>query len=91
MELLAVRAPVGQALMLRDDGRRCGDFYLLQNIGWTLGKAKQTAAVGAAIRPSTPQTVDGLGRKRRSQMLLMSWLRPPPAFLCRPYATAWAA
>ena len=81
VELLAVRAPVGQALMLRDDGRCCGDFHLLHDVGRALGKPKRTAALGAAIQRVRLETVDGFGRKRRSQVLLMSRLPATPAFL----------
>ena len=81
VELLAARAPVGQALMLRDDGRRCGDFHLLQDLGGTIGKLKQTTALGAAIQRVRLETIDGPARKRRSQVLLMSWLSASSALL----------
>ena len=81
MELVAVRAPVGQALVLRDDGRRCGDFHLLQNVGRTLERPKRAAAIGAAIQRVGDELVDGLGRKRRPQVLLMARLPAPLALL----------
>src|SRR5208282_2486396 len=81
VELLAVCAPVGQALMLRDDGRRSHDFHLLEHLRLAAGKDQGTAALRAAIERVRNEFVDGFARERRSLVLLMSWLPATVSFL----------
>ena len=80
VELPAVRAPVRQALMFRNDGRCCRDFDLLEHFRLAPGSDERTAALRAAIQSVGRKFVDGFGWKRRSQVLLMSRLRASPAF-----------
>ena len=67
------------------------DLHLLQHVGWTRGKPKRAAAVGAAIERVGHKLVDGLGRKRRPQMLLMPRLAATLPLLAVAWQAAWAA
>ena len=91
MELAAVRAPVGQPLVLRDDGRRGRDFHLLQHVGRTLERPKRAAAIGAAIERVGDHVVDGLGRKRGHAGVAHGPAARPACASCHPFAAAWAA
>ena len=74
MELPAVRAPVGQALMFRHDGRRVGDFHLLEHFGLAPRKDQRAATVRATVECVGLEMADRLGWKRGPQVLLMSRL-----------------
>jgi hypothetical protein len=78
VELLAVRAPVGQPLVFGDAGRTGGDFHLLKRF-WCLPRGHQcAAAIRAAVQGIGDDVIDRLGRKRRPQVLWMP--RLPAAF-----------
>ena len=74
MDLAAVRAPVGQALMFRHDSRRFGDFHPLEYFRRSPRKDQCAAAVRAAFERVGLEMVDGLRREWRPQMLFVSRL-----------------
>ena len=63
--------------MFGDDGRRSDDFHLLLHLGRILEKSNRAATIGTAIE-RVGDHLACLGRKRRSQVLLVAWL--PAAF-----------
>ena len=81
MQLVAVRAPVGQSLVLRDQRRRFRDFHLLQNVGRILERPQLAAAIRTAVERVADHTVNGLGRELVTQVLLMARLAAPLTLL----------
>ena len=81
MEFLAVRAPVGQALMLADDRRRCRDFHLLERLRRPARRNQGAAAVGAAVEGVGDDAINSLGREWCPQVLVMPRLRATVPFL----------